>query len=105
ELLRLRAATERAFRHDGQAETTLLESLRVANEVGLLAWTLRSAHDLAVLLKDRGASAEARQILAPIYEQFTDGFDSGDLRSARQILGQLLPGAAPATSSRADRRA
>jgi hypothetical protein len=95
ELLRVRAATERAFRQDGQAETTLLESLRVAEEVGLLAWKLRSAHDLAVLLKDRGALAEARQILVPVYEQFTDGFDSGDLRSSRQLLGQLFPSAAP----------
>jgi predicted ATPase/DNA-binding winged helix-turn-helix (wHTH) protein len=105
ELLRLRAATERAFRHEGQAETTLRESLRVSNEVGLLAWKLRSAHDLAVLLKDRGASAEARQILEPVYDQFTDGFDSGDLRSSRQLLRQLLSSALPPTSSRAGRPA
>ena len=84
EFLRLRAATERAFR--------------------LLAWKLRSAHDLAVLLKDRGASAEARQILEPVYDQFTDGFDSGDLRSSRQLLGRLSSSAVPLTSSRAGRR-
>jgi predicted ATPase len=90
ELLRLRAATERAFRQDHQAETTLLESLRMANEVGLLAWKLRTAHDLAVLLKDHGAPLEAREILVPVYEQFTDGFDSGDLRNSRRLFGQLV---------------
>src|SRR5215471_4270469 len=105
ELLRLRAATERALGHDRDAETTLRESLGVADEVGLLAWKLRSAHDLAVLLKDRGAPAEARQILVPVYEQFTDGFDSGDLKRCRELLGRLLPGGALLTSSRAGRPA
>ncbi len=105
ELLRLRAATERAFGHDGDAEATLRESLQVADEIACLAWKLRSAHDLAALLKDRGALGEARQTLVPVYEQFTDGFDSGDLRSSRQLLGQLLPSAAPATSSRGGRPA
>jgi predicted ATPase len=105
ELLRLRAATERAFRHDGQAESTLRESFRVADEVGLLAWKLRSAHDLAVLLKDRGALVQAREILVPVYKQFTDGFDSGDLRRCREFLGQPSPGGAPLTSSRGGRRA
>jgi len=89
ELLRLRAATERAWGHDGDAETTLRDSLRLADEVGLLAWKLRSALDLAVLLKDRGAAAEARLILAPVYDQFTDGFGSGDLRRSRRLLKQL----------------
>jgi len=89
ELLRLRAATERAWGHDGDAEATLRESLRVADEVGLLSWKLRSALDLAVLLKGQGASAEARQILAPVYDQFTDGFSSGDLRHSRRLLKQL----------------
>jgi predicted ATPase len=89
ELLRLRAATERAMGHDGNAEATLRESLRVADEVGLLSWKLRSALDLAVLLKGQGAPAEARQILAPVYDQFTDGFSSGDLRRSRRLLKQL----------------
>lgn len=91
ELLRLRAATERAFGRDGDAETNLRKSLRAADEIGGLGWKLRSALDLALLLKDRGALVDARQILAPVYDQFTDGFDTGDLRNARRLLEQLCP--------------
>lgn len=89
EFLRLRAATERAFGRDDAAEDTLRESLRIAADIGCLAWKLRSAHDLAVLLKDRGSAAEARRVLAPVYDQFTDGFNSGDLRNCRRLLEQL----------------
>jgi len=89
EFLRLRAATERAAGRDGAAEATLREALKVADEIGGVAWKLRSAHDLAVLLKDRGASADARQVLMPVYGQFSDGFNSGDLRSVGRLLEQL----------------
>ena len=89
EFLRLRAATERLFGRDGDAEVTLRKSLQTANEVGCLAWELRAAHDLAVLLKDQGAPSEARQVLAPVYDRFTDGFTSGDLRNARKLLELL----------------
>jgi hypothetical protein len=51
ELLRLRAATERAFGRDSDAEATLRESLKVADEIACLAWKLRSAFDLATMLK------------------------------------------------------
>src|SRR5262249_50819622 len=89
ELLRLRAATFRALGRDSDAEAALRESLRAADEIGCLAWKLRSAHDFAVLLKDQGEPAEARQILAPVYDQFTDGFTSGDLRNSCKLLEQL----------------
>ena len=92
ELLRLRAATARAFGRDADAETHLRKSLRAADEIGAFGWKLRSALDLAAMLKDRGALAEARQILAPVYAQFTDGFDTGDVRNARELLGQLGSG-------------
>jgi predicted ATPase len=88
ELLRLRAATDRAVGRDANAEATLRKSLRVADEIGALGWKLRAALDLALLLKDRGALADAREILAPVYDQFTDGFDTGDLRNARSFLEQ-----------------
>ncbi len=89
EFLRLRAATERVLWRRDAAKATLQESLRAADEVGILPWKLRSAYDLATLLKDEGARAAARQILAPVYEQFTDGFASGDLRDCRMLLKQL----------------
>jgi predicted ATPase len=89
EFLRLRAATERAFGRDADAEITLRASLDAADKVGILPWKLRSALDLAMLLKDHHAPADARRILGPVYDQFTEGFASGDLRSSRQLLNQL----------------
>ena len=68
EFLRLRAATERAFGRDADAETTLRESLDAADQVGILPWKLRSAFDLATLLKDHHAPADARRILGPVYD-------------------------------------
>lgn len=73
---------------DAHAEATLRKSLRVADEIGALGWKLRAALDLALLLKDRGALADAREILRPVYDQFTDGFDTGDLKNARRFLEQ-----------------
>jgi len=89
EFLRLRAATERAFGRDAAAETTLRASLEAADKVGILPWKLRSAIDLATLLKDHDAPTDARRVLSPVYGQFTEGFDSGDLRTSRQLLAQL----------------
>jgi len=87
ELLRIRAETERAFGRHDDAEITLRESLQV-NSFNQ-PWRLRAATDLATLLRDRGESTQARQILAPIYAGFTDGFDTGDLKNARALLEQL----------------
>ena len=89
ELLRVRAATLASLGRPDQVEATLRESLRVANEIGCLAWKLRSSHDLAARLLDRGAPALARQILAPVYDEFEAGDDSGDLRRSRRLLDQL----------------
>ncbi|MBV9887762.1 MAG: winged helix-turn-helix domain-containing protein [Acidobacteria bacterium] len=89
EFLRLRAATERAFDRDADAETTLRASLEAADNVGILPWKLRSAIDLATLLKDHDSSTDARRVLSAVYGQFTEGFDFGDLRTSRQLLDQL----------------
>ena len=89
ELLRLRAASERMLGRDGDAEALLRESLKSARETGALAWQLRTAYDLAALLKDRGAQADAIQVLAPIFRKFDDGSDTVDLINARRLLTQL----------------
>lgn len=79
----------RGARLDGQAEATLKHALQAADDIRCPAWKLRAARDLCLLLRDHRALAEARQILAPAYGQFTDGFDSGDLRNSRELLAQL----------------
>ncbi len=50
---------------------------------------------LCRLWQERGAADEARELLAPIYGRFTEGFETADLREAKQLLDEL--GAAAAT--------
>ena len=89
EFLRIKAGTERAKGQIGQAEATLRASLRDADEIEVPSFKFRAAYDLASLLHERGASIEARELLAPLYNHFSDGFDTRDLRRARELLEQL----------------
>jgi predicted ATPase len=50
---------------------------------------LRTATSLARLFSDQGKRQTARDLLAPIYDWFTEGFDTSDLRKARTLLGEL----------------
>ena len=50
---------------------------------------LRSSTTLAELLAERGQRDAARELLAPIYNWFTEGFDSHDLKGACELLGSL----------------
>jgi class 3 adenylate cyclase len=91
EVLRLRA---RLLDQGGGAardeiESTLRESIDVARVHQAKSWELRAATDLAGQLDRRGRPAEARQCLAPVYEWFTEGFESPDLVEAIGLLGKL----------------
>jgi predicted ATPase len=55
----------------------------------VLSLALRAANDLARLCGDLGKWAEARELLAPIYTWFTEGFDTSDLKDAETLLGTL----------------
>jgi predicted ATPase/DNA-binding winged helix-turn-helix (wHTH) protein len=89
ELLRLRAATERALVSDVVAQATLVEAMQMANRVGAVAWQLRAATDLAELLWKNGEIEKARRTLVPVFAQFSDGFSTGDLISAQRLLREL----------------
>jgi len=89
EFLRIRAGTERAKGRVDRAEATLRASLRNAEEIETPSFKFRAAYDLALLLHERGASMKARELLAPLCNQFPDGFDTRDLRRARELLEQL----------------
>jgi predicted ATPase len=52
-------------------------------------WELRAAMNLARLWRDRGRRAEARDLLAPLYAWFTEGFDTADLKDAAALLAEL----------------
>jgi tetratricopeptide (TPR) repeat protein len=61
----------------------------LAREQGALFWELRIALSFARLRVRQGRDGEAKQILAPVYGRFTDGYETTDLRAARTILAGL----------------
>jgi predicted ATPase len=64
-------------------------AIEVARRQGALMWELRSATSLARLKAKQGRGDEARQILGPVYDRFTEGFETTDLRAARALLESL----------------
>jgi predicted ATPase len=63
--------------------------LRVAQRQQAKAYELRAATCLARLWRDQGKRSEARELLAPIYGWFTEGFDTLDLKEAKALLSEL----------------
>ena len=53
------------------------------------SWELRAATSLARLWREQGRRAEARELLAPVYGWFTEGFDTADLKDAKALLDEL----------------
>jgi predicted ATPase len=64
-------------------------ALIVAREQDARFWELRVAASLARLWRDQGKRSEARDLLAPVYGWFTEGFDTPDLKEAKTLLGEL----------------
>ena len=91
ELIRLRGEALRMQpRSDGaDAEKTIHEALALARKQSCRPLELRAATSLARLLGDRACPAEARDLLAPIYAAFTEGFERPDLMAAKALLAQL----------------
>lgn len=71
------------------AEQCFLDARALAQKQGALFWELRSALLLARLLLDRQRAADARQVLAPVYGGFVEGFEAADLRAAKALLDAL----------------
>jgi len=71
------------------AEDCFLQALEVARGQSALSWELRAATSLARLWCDQGQINEARELLARVYDQFTEGFKTADLKAAQILLGQL----------------
>jgi len=72
-----------------EVESALRTALQVAEEQGALLLKLRAATSLARLWRDQGKRNEARELLAPVYGWFTEGFDTLDLKEAKALLEQL----------------
>jgi class 3 adenylate cyclase/predicted ATPase len=71
------------------AEASLRKALEVAGLQCAKGWELRAATSLARLLRDQGKRDEARDLLAPVYGWFTEGFDTRDLKEAKALLDAL----------------
>jgi predicted ATPase len=63
--------------------------LPLRGEQGAKMWELRAATSLARLWRDHGRRTEARDLLAPLYGWFTEGFDNADLKDAKALLDEL----------------
>jgi predicted ATPase len=64
-------------------------AIEIAREQSAKSWELRATTSLARLLDNRGRREEARAMLADIYNWFTEGFDTADLKDAKVLLDQL----------------
>jgi predicted ATPase len=79
------------LRHGYSAATEDLyrKALSIAEEQEAKLWELRAAVSLARLRRDQDRHTEARDLLAPVYGWFTEGFDTGDLKEAKALLDEL----------------
>jgi predicted ATPase len=72
-----------------KAEDSFRTALAIAREQGTRGYELRAATSLARLWREQGRRAEARDLLAPVYGWFTEGFDTADLQEAKRLLDEL----------------
>jgi class 3 adenylate cyclase/tetratricopeptide (TPR) repeat protein len=71
------------------AERSYRQAIAVADRQSAKLFQLRASTSLARLLRDQGKPPEARDLLAPIYDWFTEGFDAPDLKEAKALLDEL----------------
>jgi predicted ATPase len=109
ELLRIKADLLLAFGRAGaqEIEAILVNSLEIARRQQALSWELRAACDLARLWQSQRRGKEALQLLQPVYDQFTEGFATADLRDAEALIRSLRrnSGCKVASGPRSDRKA
>jgi predicted ATPase len=72
-----------------KAEAYFECALVVARQQQAKSWELRAAMSMARLWRDQGKREEARELLAPVYGWFTEGFDTRDLKEAKALLDEL----------------
>ena len=72
-----------------RAEESFRTALAIAREQGTRGYELRAATNLSRLWAEQGRRGEARDLLAPVYGWFTEGFETPDLKDARRLLDEL----------------
>ena len=86
-MIRARILQQTGF--NGDAEASLRIAIDVAQSQGAKGFELRAATSLARLWRDQGKPQQARELLAPVYGWFTEGFDTRDLKEAKALLEEL----------------
>jgi predicted ATPase len=91
EIHRLRGELTACLPHPdpAKAEDSFRTALAIAHEQGTRGYALRAATSLARLWREQGRRTEARDLLAPVYSWFTEGFDTADLKDAKALLDEL----------------
>ena len=89
ELHRLTGAVLLAENKLVEGEASLQQAICIAQDQQAKSLELRAARDLARLWGEQGRRTEARDLLAPVYGWFTEGFDIADLKEAKALLDQL----------------
>jgi predicted ATPase len=78
-------------RDTAKAEAYFDRALAVARKQQAKSWELRAAMSMARLWRDQGKRDAARELLAPVYGWFTEGFDTRDLKEAKALVSELAP--------------
>jgi predicted ATPase len=89
ELRRLEGIAFAGLNRLEEGQGALEEALRIARRQQAKSHELRAATSLARLWRDQGRRDEARDLLAPLYGSFTEGFDTADLKDAKALLDGL----------------
>ena len=72
-----------------EAEASFVQALEVSRKQQAKSFELRAATSLAGLWRDQGNLTDARDLLTPVYDWFTEGFDTLDLKQAKALLHDL----------------
>ena len=75
--------------YHAEAESCFHQAITIAQNQSAKSWELRAATSLARLWQSQGKRDEARELLAPVYSWFTEGFDTADLIDAKTLLDEL----------------
>jgi predicted ATPase len=75
--------------HAAKAQAYFERALLIARNQQAKSWELRAAISMARLWRDQGKRQAARNLLAPIYDWFAEGFDTLDLKQAKALLDEL----------------
>ncbi|MGA2996249.1 AAA family ATPase [Bradyrhizobium sp.] len=72
-----------------EAEVRLLQAIETSEQQGALSFELRAATNLGRLWRDQNRYSEAHNLVSKVYNRFTEGFDTSDLKDARALLDEL----------------